>query len=147
VAFGHWRFESFNRHMNTKAQGDVGVALAIAYYTLLGHKVVVPLSDDLRYDLVVDKSGTLVRVQCKTTRHQKPNGTYVVQVATSGGNQSWNKVAKTLSRTETDELFVYSFDGKCYVFGPEVFDGKKNITLSSDKEEYIMWATATPLEV
>ena len=132
--------------MNTKSQGDIGVALAVAYYSMLGYKVSVPMTDDARYDLIVDKNGTLVRVQCKTTRWQKPSGSYCVQLATSGGNQSWNKVVKLISRTEVDELFVYAFSGDCYVLGPDVFDGKRALTLTRKLDENVVWRVPLPVE-
>ncbi|WP_426513126.1 group I intron-associated PD-(D/E)XK endonuclease [Dactylosporangium sp. McL0621] len=57
--------------MNRKQQGDLGVAMAIAYYTRTGYAVSVPLTDNTRYDLIIDGGERLLRVQVKTTGFQR----------------------------------------------------------------------------
>lgn len=121
--------------MNTKAQGDIGVAMAIAYYTKAGYVVCVPFSDNARYDIIVEKDSIFFRVQCKTTRHLE-KGSYVVQLRTSGGNQSWKGTSKKITADEVDLLFVYSFDGLWWEFPPNVFHGKSSLRLGNNKESY-----------
>lgn len=128
---------------NTKQQGDTGVATAAAYYTLMGFTVSQPLTDNSKYDLIVDKNGTLCRVQVKTSRFMRRN-IYEVTLRTSGGNQSWNKVSKTISENDCDLVFVYTLDGKCYELPPEVFVDKKMITMGKSKEEYVVWEIQAP---
>ena len=53
--------------MNTVSVGDIGEAMAIADFIKAGFGVSKPLSDNLRYDLIVDINNTLYRVQVKTT--------------------------------------------------------------------------------
>ena len=53
--------------MNTVSIGDIGEAMAIADFTKAGFGVSKPLSDNLRYDLIVDINNILYRVQVKTT--------------------------------------------------------------------------------
>lgn len=115
--------------MNTKQQGNIGVAAAIAYYTNLGHTVSLPLGDSARYDLIVYSNHRLLRIQCKTTRYRTATGNYQAQLSTQGGNRSWNGIIKRLSKDDCDILFVYCMNGACYVFPPEVFDGRRTITL------------------
>jgi len=123
--------------MNKKQQGDVGVAMAIAYYTREGYVVSVPLTDNARYDILIEKDSKVLRVQCKTTKYIEKNA-YVVQLRTSGGNQSWSHEVKKISSTEADLLFVYAFDGTMYQFdGPE-FDGKSNLRLGPSKKNNIV---------
>lgn len=121
---------------NTKQQGDVGVAMAIAYYTKNKLVVSVPLTDNARYDLVVERNGVLLRVQCKTSNAVSKSGNYKVQLKTSGGNQSWNKTSKKISSTETDILFAYSFDNKMFEFPVDVVTDKSSITLCDKYKEY-----------
>lgn len=122
--------------INSKKQGDVGLGQAIAYFTSVGMSVAIPLTESQRYDLIVDDNERLYRVEVKTTTMQRPSDSYVVQLATCGGNQSWNKKKKFLSSTECDLLFVYSFDNNRYVFPIEEVEGKGSLTLSKDKEQY-----------
>lgn len=127
--------------MNTKQQGDVGVAMAIAYYTKAGYGVSTPLTDNLRYDLIVD-NGTylrtcLQRVQVKTTFYIPATTTsYEVNFKTSGGNQSWNKIRKTICEDETDLVFVYCGDGTMYEFPAKVVAGKDKMRLSKQLQGY-----------
>lgn len=121
--------------MNSKQQGDVGVAMAIAYYTKEGFGVSVPLTDNLRYDLIVDDGGKLLRVQVKSTRFQR-NNRYVVQLATSGGNQSWSKESKRISALESDEVFIYAFSGEMWKIPTIMLDGFSASNLGPSKDQY-----------
>jgi hypothetical protein len=76
----------FNNCKNTKSQGDVGLAIAIAEFTKRGWVVNLPLSDNQNYDLVVDDGELLKKVQVKTTRFKrKDSKNWVVQLKTCGG--------------------------------------------------------------
>lgn len=72
-------------HKNTKKQGDVGLGLAIGWFTSQGHTVCVPLTDSQDYDLVVDIDGKLQKVQVKTTTYKAPSGAYSVGLSVKGG--------------------------------------------------------------
>jgi hypothetical protein len=124
--------------VNRKQQGDIGVAMAIAYYTKNEYVVSTPLTDNARYDLIIELNGIFTRVQCKTTSYA-PNKHYIVALRTSGGNQSWNKIVKRVSKDDADKVFAYSLDGKCYEFPPEIFHEKASITLSSKYDKYLVW--------
>lgn len=113
--------------------------MAIAYYTQKGFGVSVPITDNLRYDLIVDSGRSLQRLQVKTTRYQEPSGIFSVSLKTSGGNQSWNGIIKRISSEECDLLFVYVLDGRCYEFPPAIFDGKSSLNLGPDKDLYKVW--------
>ena len=120
--------------MNTKAQGDIGVAMAIAYYTSKGHAVSIPLGDNTRYDLIVDINGVLKKVQCKTSRYIE-NGSYKVALRTCGGNRS-GSTTKRISSEDADILFAYSFDGAWWEFPQSEFIDKTAITLGPSKLKY-----------
>lgn len=123
--------------MNTKQQGDIGVAHAIYYYTLRGFIVSIPNTDNSPYDLIVDKhDGTLYRVQCKTTFFLDRCGVYKVSLKTSGGNQSWNKEVKRVTKDKADILWVSDKEENGYEFPPEVFDGRTTINLGVSYQKY-----------
>ena len=123
--------------MNTKQQGDVGVAATVLHYTKLGYTVSQPLSDNSRYDLIVDKgNGQLQRVQCKTSRYfRDASRTFEVKLATSGGNKSGN-TKKPIDSTEIDIVMVYTWDGDLYEFPAEVLHCKDNVRLGKNKQVY-----------
>lgn len=120
--------------MNTKAQGDIGVAMAIAYFTLQGCPVSIPMGDNTRYDLIVEIRGQLKKVQCKCSRY-KVDDRYVIALRTNGGNKTGTSTKK-ISAEDADILFVYTFDGGWYEFPQSEFVDKASITIGSKKEIY-----------
>lgn len=59
---------SYNKMMrSTQRKGDIGVSQAIATFTKIGYDVFLPLTESAAYDLVVDTSEELVRVQVRYT--------------------------------------------------------------------------------
>lgn len=113
---------------NTKQQGNVGVGQAIAYFTKLGHVVLLPLNDSQEYDLVVDQDGELKKVQVKTTYHRVPSGNFSVELRTSGGNQSYSTV-KHFDSCKVDYLFILTEDEDKYLIPCSDIDNKSTITL------------------
>jgi hypothetical protein len=51
---------------NTKSTGDISEAVVMAEFLKAGFPVLLPFGDNQRYDMVVEVSGRLLRVQCKT---------------------------------------------------------------------------------
>jgi hypothetical protein len=51
---------------NTTSKGDITTAKVLAALVAAGKNVLVPWSDGLRYDLVVEEGGRFLRVQSKT---------------------------------------------------------------------------------
>lgn len=112
--------------MNTKRQGAVGVAIAVAYYTKLGYAVFVPVSDVSRYDLVVDNGSRLIRVEVKTTSQE--NGS--LGLRTLGGNQSWSGEIKRISVNDCDEVFCYNvITESIKIYPASELEGKTKITV------------------
>lgn len=122
--------------MNTKQQGDIGVAKAIYIYTTLGYTVSIPNTDNAKYDLVVDKNGKLNRVQVKTTSFKTKYGIYQVMLRTSGGNQSWTGEVGRIYKKNVDLVFILSEDGAAYEFPSEILDGSSTVNLGKDKEQF-----------
>ena len=50
-----------------KEKGNTGLGIAIAYYSMNGYTVSIPLNDTQDYDLIVDKNNILKKVQVKAT--------------------------------------------------------------------------------
>lgn len=127
------------RSMNTRQMGDVGVAAAIYYYTKLGYTVSLPITESTRYDLIVDIDGDLKRVQCKTGSYMNQGGTsYKIQLATSGGNRSWNGTKKMISSEEVDLVFIRTSDGTLWEVPVDVVAGKGSFTASSINGQYVV---------
>lgn len=121
--------------MNTKQQGDIGVAKAIYLYTAMGYAVSIPNTDNTKYDLIID-NGKLFRVQVKTTKYKTEFDIYQALLKTAGGNQSWNKTVSKLDSNNFDILFVLTEDGDAYEFPAEYVNGMSKINLGQKAEEY-----------
>lgn len=70
---------------NTKTIGERTEAVIIARFLLNGEVVLQPFGDNQRYDLVLDRGGEFVRVQCKTGR-LKENGVINFKCASNSGH-------------------------------------------------------------
>lgn len=120
--------------MNTKQQGDVGLARAIAYFASAGHTVCIPLTDSQAYDLVVDIKGKLTRIQVKTTTYIR-NGSYTVSLTTKGGNRSGQGRIKELDKSAVDAVFILTGTGEMYLCPVEILP-KSSLTLTQDRDQY-----------
>jgi PD-(D/E)XK endonuclease len=116
-----------------RRQGDLGEAAAIKWLTSIGAGVSFPLFHSPDYDLVADLGGQLNRVQVKTSRFQPSPNRYGVQLATSGGNQSWTGVVKRFDPTRCDFLFILVSDGRSWFIPSAEVDGKTEIAVGGPK--------------
>ena len=68
---------------NPKAIGERSEAVIIAKLLLNGEIVLEPFGDNQRYDLVIDREGQFLRIQCKTGRIK--NGAIIFQCSSNAG--------------------------------------------------------------
>ncbi len=109
------------RRRNPRLQGDIGMGAALGWFLSQGYRVALPLGESQPWDLIVeDHEGRVLRVQVKTTTHRSPYGRYVVTLATRGGNQSWNRVARKFDANVVELLFVLTDDGDRYLIPTHV---------------------------
>ena len=123
--------------MNTKQQGDIGVAKAIFYYTASGYIVSIPNTDNSKYDLVVDKLGTIYRVQVKTTTYKTEYGIYQAALKTMGGNRSGQKISN-MSSDNIDLVFILTEEGSMYEIPATNIGSGASINLGKDKSIYLV---------
>lgn len=91
--------------MNSKQLASKGIAKAIYEYTKEGYSVFTPINDVSRFDLVIEKEGTLKKVEVKTCNTKKDT----IQLRTLGGNRSWSGEVKRISTKDCDEVFMYNY--------------------------------------
>jgi hypothetical protein len=117
-----------------RRQGDLGEAAAIEWLTRLGACVAVPLFHSPDYDLIADLGCGLLRVQVKTSICQHGSADhFAVQLATSGGNQSWNGVIKKFDPSRFDFLFAVVRDGRRWFIPSSEIEGTHSIVVGGDK--------------
>lgn len=110
-------------------QGNIGLGQAIAYYTLKGIPVMIPLNDTQKYDLVIDVDNNLYRVSVKTTQYKANSGNYVVQLKNSGGG-SQGSIIRNFDNTTCDIIFIYTKDGDVYEIPSNCITAKSSIVLN-----------------
>lgn len=69
--------------MNPKAVGELSEGIVIGHLSKLGWVLLLPLGNNRRYDLVIDKGGEMVRAQVKTGRLR--NGCVVFSTSSKNG--------------------------------------------------------------
>lgn len=117
-------------------QGDWGLMHAMQYFISEGYECFVPLSEATRVDLVVMREQEILRVQVKTSTYSATEGrSHDVTLATSGGNQSWNRAIKTLSAEEVDVVFIWCSNETYWLFPISELEGKRAITVGHHNAE------------
>jgi hypothetical protein len=76
-----------------------------------------------------------VRVEAKTSTVLAPNSNrlYRVQLATGGGNQSWNRVVKRFASERGDFVFVLVADGRRWFIPSQAISSKRTIVVGGRK--------------
>lgn len=70
---------------NTKSIGERSEAVILALFLMNSEVVLQPFGDNQRYDLVVDRDGVFLRIQCKTGRLM--NGVITFCTSSSAGGK------------------------------------------------------------
>ena len=119
--------------MKRREQGDIGEASCIAWLAEQGALIFTPLFRSPNYDLIAEMAGRVVRIEVKTSNSRTKLGNWVVAVATRGGNQSWNRVAKRWDRNRCDFLFAHVGDGRRWFIPASRVEGENAIVLGGRK--------------
>ncbi len=100
--------------MNPKAKGEVSQGQILAALLRKGEIVLTPFGDNQRYDLVVERDGAFIRVQCKTGR-VKRKGQILFDTCSSYVHRGRGKRDY---RGEADIFAVYCPDTDCCYWVP-----------------------------
>ena len=130
-----------------RRQGDLGEASAIQWLTSIGAVVAFPLFHSPDYDLIADLGRGLFTVQVKTSvcRHGSTDH-FAVQLATSGGNQSWTRVVKKFDPARVDSLFVLVEDGRRWFIPSSEIGASHQISLGGEKYSEFQVGRGDPLD-
>lgn len=92
----------------TKTKGDLGQVKVMGDLLSKGYKVAIPLGEDWRYDLIVDRNNKLLRIQCKYV--ESTNGVIKVRCETHDGHSYYK-----YKQEDLDYLAVYDkISDRCY---------------------------------
>lgn len=122
---------NFQNATTTKRQGDMGLGVAIGWFSKNGYIVSIPLTDSQNYDLVIDRGG-LKKVQVKSTyfvcgKH------YKVELSTRGGVKGEKK--RAFIPSAVDYLFLVCENEDLYLI--PTFEGMpQSMTLGKKYDQY-----------
>ncbi len=77
--------------MNSKTYGDIAELAVAAKLAKMGYIVSRPLSDNAPYDLIIDKNGTLQKVQVKARKSRKGCVFVELYSNTTSGSRMYQK--------------------------------------------------------
>ena len=103
----------------TQRKGDLATARAIARFTSMGFDVSIPLTESAAYDLIVDDSNQLARVQCKYVAGKE------VDMRRIHSNAQGYVVKRSVADSY-DWLYVLRADGREYLM-KECFANRRSV--------------------
>lgn len=117
-----------------KEKGNTGLGIAIAYYSMNGYTVSIPLNDTQDYDLIVDKNNILKKVQVKATSCKTRYNKYQVTLKSCGGTKG--KTYKTIIDTNIDEVFIVTGNMDIFILPIEEIKNRSTINLCRKYEKF-----------
>ena len=116
-------------------QGCVGLGHAIAHFVSTGNTVSLPLIDNQDYDLIVDESSVLKKVQVKTSKTKAKSGFYEVQLKAVRSNRTEN-VIKNFDGNTVDYLFILLADSSKYLIPSNEVDNVSTMTMNKSRDKF-----------
>ncbi len=120
----------------TQRKRDLAVAQAIATFTRLGYDVALPITESAAYDVIVDTTDKLYRVQVRFS------STKNVELRRIHSNSQGYVVKKT-KENAYDWLYVLFPDGREYLV-KKCLEGRRSI---NPKEEFRILTVVLPSNV
>lgn len=108
--------------MNTKVKGNICELECAVEFIKRGYSVSFPYGDNSRYDIVAEKNGCFLRIQCKKSR-QKSEGCYDVPMQSTRINLN-HSISRSYTSDETDYIAT-TINGECYLISPEECETSK----------------------
>lgn len=117
--------------MDTKLKADIAESAVITKLLKQGFRVLKPIGDRLPYDLGIEVSGKLARIQVKSAWRQR--GSYIVDSRRTKTNRRI-MIRKRYGQNDFDFAVIYIEDHDvCYLMPVDVFSSyKSGISLSEE---------------
>ena len=122
------------KFLTNKEKGNSALGIAIAYFTINGYTVSIPLNDTQDYDLVIEKDGNLRAVQVKSTGCKTKNKIYQVALKSCGGTKG--KTYKTIIDTNIDLVFIVDAEMNLYLIPKRELHNRSTLNLCEKYQKY-----------
>lgn len=117
--------------LNTVSLGDLGESYAIMKFTQAQAIVSKPLTNNARYDLIIEKNSKLYRVQVKTTNAIKDGKMEFATKTTNYSKGGWK--SNTYTHNEVDLFFLYCVENNwCGLYIPTEQEIPQTLTIRLD---------------
>lgn len=117
-----------------KEKGNSGLGMAIAYFSINGYTVSIPLNDTQDYDLVIEKNNKINTVQVKATGCKRRSGNYQVALKSCGGTKGI--CYKTLIDTNVNYIFIVNEEMDMYLIPSKIIKNTSTLNLCSKYNQY-----------
>jgi hypothetical protein len=121
------------QRLKPREQGDLGELSAMEWLASKGATIAIPVFHSPDWDLIAELAGTAIRIQVKTSTACDERGRFTLRLATSGGNQSWNRIIKRFDASRYDYLFALVGDGRRWFIPSHAIEGSYCIVLGGVK--------------
>jgi hypothetical protein len=118
-------------------KGNVGLGMAIAFFSRKGNTVSLPLTDTQEYDLIVDINGELKKVQVKFTSRKSRNNFFIDLTTRGHVNANGDYYDNGFDRNANDLIFIFCADGTQYLIPTSVIESK-TLTFGDKWSSYIV---------
>lgn len=118
--------------MISKQKGNLALAHAIRHFMTEGYEVCSPLSEPKNYDLIIEKSGKMSRVQVKYGGLYANKTRCKVALRVMGGNQSYHYATK-YTDDAFDFLFVYTAKNQEFVIPWSEIGARSELSIEAPK--------------
>lgn len=132
------------KRLKPREQGDLGELSAMEWLVAQGARIYMPVFHSPDVDIIAELGSRLFRIQVKTCTYEREHR-WCVQVATCGGNQSWNGTVKRLDPSRYDLLFVLVGDGRRWCIPADAVEASTNLTLGASKYSEFEVSTGQPI--
>jgi hypothetical protein len=117
----------------SKGTGNIGIGKAIEYFTSKRYTVSIPLNDSQPYDLVVEFSDGLKKVDVKYVNYKNQNGKYKLTLSSNRRSH-----IEKFDSSKVDFLFIVTGGGINYLIPSSKIKGKRCLNLGGDASSFIV---------
>ncbi|MEK6911088.1 MAG: group I intron-associated PD-(D/E)XK endonuclease [Nanoarchaeota archaeon] len=119
--------------MNKILKGDISKAYVSARLLKAGYILLEPISENSRYDLVIDLKGKFIRIQVKTIYYKNDKKVYEM-VCYSTTRRNKNHIRTQYTKDEIDFIIGYNPDNdEIYTFPIKDINGRNQIIFRNER--------------
>lgn len=129
-----------NMELSTQFKGDITELQVAAYFLNLGYVVSKPLTQDSKYDLIIDKQHHLIRIQVKTARINTSTSGLSIKFNCRSTTNNVRECKNRYYSTDDVDFFATFWDGCVYLVPINECSAEKILWLDKPSQSKCSWA-------